>query len=168
MVEMLVVTAIVGVLTATISFSLTKVRTTALAARTLEDFQTIETAVIGYSVTNRVSLPTSVNYNIDDMVAGTVTAFPNFDVFLKEVPHPPAWGTYRYVGSADLSINCSAAAEGILISLVASGANNQQLSDIYDRLEKKVDSSVDSNCGTIRKQGNTLYYMIADGPADVF
>ena len=169
--ELIVMVAIIALLGIFTVASLFSARDKAEAAEVMQQFSEIETAVIAHAVKTRRALPTS-NHPVEDMVNGSVSAFPGFANYMNAYPEPPTGGGYSYVGDGPQPANCTDYNSGILIRLgQLSGApalKADLLDTIHGHLETQLDDTDNDTCGRVRRAGNAIYYKIADSPNDVF
>jgi general secretion pathway protein G len=96
LIELMIVVAIIGILTA-IAFPLyANIQARARVAKAQADARTLASAVVVYSAHTGV-LPSALTDLSVTVTAGGVTAGP----FINPIPNPPAgWGAYTYASAA--------------------------------------------------------------------
>ena len=180
LIEVLVVAAIIGILSAVAYISLNEARDKAKIVAAYNDITQFELALRSFRTVNGEPWPVLANNNYVTMQQHSIDAlincsssctFPNFSTYLAVAPEPLDGVinySYANTGTAYECGGDDKHATGVSIrigNLNASDPDSPFMDELYDYLNQKVDGGDDDrNCGQIRRGGgsSSIYYLIGD------
>ena len=157
--ELLVVIGIIGILAALVLASVNQARQKGQIAKTLEDFQQIERALLFFADNEQVTvwwLESDFGLGADPSIQALV-ANTDLSTFLTQAPIPPVGIGSAYYFDSDGDIFTCSGSVGAGVNIILSGTSQEY----FDTIDQIYDKGDGENCGKVGYSGGNTYYKVA-------
>jgi prepilin-type N-terminal cleavage/methylation domain-containing protein len=181
--ELLVVVAIIGILSAVILAATGEARQEARIIKILADLQEIEKSLIVYQLNTGETWPVGGGWpdtqaaSIENLIAtgGPGNIFPSFDQVMSGAPERPtnqSFYSYHNRGHEYTCVGVDAHDSGISIRVGGVGVTDVDpfITDaLFPRFDQVIDNGDGPDCGRIRMGGSSqsLYYLVSPNSGDL-